>query len=119
MRKIIHNFVEIPLRSVLFCFIINLCLPIVVLGALSNPLQAGSFAELLEDVAEIVFMIGIPIAVMFIIYAGFLFVTARGSEENLKKAKSAFTYAILGAGVLIGARIIANAVVATVMGLGS
>ena len=52
--------------------------------------------------------LGIPIAVLFLVYAGFLFVTARGSEEQLKKAKGILLWTIVGIAVLLGAKIIAE-----------
>lgn len=77
---------------------------------LFNPLKAQTFAQLVEGIARIIFMVGFPIAVIFIIYSGLLFVTARGNEEELKKAKRTFTWAVIGAAILLGAEVIAIAV---------
>ncbi|MEW5908047.1 MAG: TrbC/VirB2 family protein [Patescibacteria group bacterium] len=75
-----------------------------------NPLNAQSFSQLVEGIADIVFKIGFPIMVIFIIYAGLLFVTARGNEEDLKKAKRTFFWALIGSAIILGAKLIAIAI---------
>lgn len=86
-------------------------------GEFCNPLCADSFEELVGALANIAFAIGVPIAVVFIIWSGFLFVSARGSEEKLKKAKTTFMWAIIGTAVLLGAKIIAETVGETIQSL--
>ena len=73
----------------------------------NNPLQADNFGELLNAIIKILITLGIPIAVIFIIYSGFLFVTARGNEEQIKKAKTTLLWTLVGIAVLLGASIIA------------
>jgi len=75
--------------------------------------------EFIFAILRIVVLIGIPIAVFFVIYAGFLFVTARGSDEQLNKAKKAFFWALIGSAVLLGAWVLAKAVEGTLMQLGA
>jgi len=77
---------------------------------LESPLQSKTFAALIANIAKIVAQIGLPLAVIAIIYAGFLFVTARGNEEQIKTAKKAFFWAIIGTALLLGARAIAEAI---------
>ncbi|MBU1178828.1 pilin [Patescibacteria group bacterium] len=86
-------------------------------SGLQNPLKADSFGKLIQDISGIVIKIGSALAVVFIIWSGFLFVTARGNEEQLKKAKMTFTWTIIGAVVLLGAAVIAEAVVNFAKGL--
>ncbi len=86
-------------------------------GGLTNPLISCSFADLVTNIARIVAQIGVPIAVIFIMWAGFLFVTARGSEEQLKKAKTTFFWAILGTAILLGAWALATAITGFVTSL--
>jgi len=76
-----------------------------------NPIKACTFSALIRDITQIVLTVGLPLAALMIIYSGFLFVTAQGNEEQLKKAKQNFYWAIIGAAVIIGARVIAEAVV--------
>ena len=84
---------------------------------LTNPLNSTSFAQLVTNIAKIVAEIGVPIAVCAIIWAGFLFVTARGSEEQLKKAKTTFFWAIIGTAILLGAWALTTAISGFVKGL--
>ena len=87
------------------------------LADLKNPLKATSFADLVKNVAEIVAAIGVPIAVIFIIWSGFLFVTARGSEDQIKKAKTTFFWTIIGTTVLLGSWALATAISEFIQGL--
>ncbi len=72
-------------------------------GGLTNPLNACSFADLVTNIAKIFAQIGTVVAVIFIIWSGFLFVTARGDETQLKKAKTTFYWTIIGTALVLGA----------------
>ncbi len=63
---------------------------------------------------QAVLPIGGIIVVLMIIYSGFLFVTARGSEDKIKDARRSFTYAAIGAAILLGAVAIGKAIEATI-----
>ena len=80
-------------------------------AAIENPIKAQSFGAVIKAFADLVTKIGIPIATVFIIYSGLLFVTARGNEDQLKKAKETFKWTILGTAILVGAYAIASAIV--------
>lgn len=67
-----------------------------------------SIQELLLSILQILIVIITPIIVFFIIFAGFLYVTANGNPENIKKATRTFTYAVIGAIMVIGAVAIAE-----------
>ena len=84
---------------------------------LCNPLKAESFTSLMESVSQLAVEIGIPIAALFIIYSGLKLVTAKGNEENIKKAKTGLTWAIVGSGILIGAWTIMKILQSTVESL--
>lgn len=81
---------------------------------LQNPIGFNTFGELVAAILNIVVTIGIPIAALFIIYAGFLFVTAGGNDEKLKKAKQALLAAVIGTAILLAASVIADAIGATI-----
>ena len=74
---------------------------------LKNPIQYDSFPELIAAILHIIVLIMTPIAVLFLVYAGFLLVTARGSEAQLEKGKKAFMWAVVGIVVLLGAELLA------------
>lgn len=83
-----------------------------------NPIQANTFLELVEAIASAVTAVGIPLVAIFLVWSGFLFVTARGNEEQLKRAKTTFSWTLIGGAVLIGARVLAIAIVNFAKGLG-
>ena len=75
-----------------------------------NPIQSSTFGDLMSKIAGIAAQIGLPLVVVFMIYAGFLFVSARGNEEQLKKAKTTFFWTIIGALLVVGAYAISEAI---------
>jgi ABC-type amino acid transport system permease subunit len=84
-------------------------------GSLENPLSnTNTIQELIVAVVNIFRIIAIPIIVFFIIYAGFLYVTARGNPANIQKATQALMYAVIGGVIIVGAEVIAIIVKNTV-----
>lgn len=77
---------------------------------LINPIKVDSIQGLLEAVLAIIVVLATPIIVFFIIYAGFLYVTARGNAEQVKQATRALTYAVIGGVIVLGAMAIATIV---------
>ena len=87
---------------------------------LVNPLTGiNSVPDLVIALLKIAMSIGIWVAVLFIVYSGFLFIKARGSEAELKKAKSTFLWTVVGTAILLGAYVIALAVQGTITQLGA
>lgn len=84
--------------------------------SLNNPLAFGSIQDLLVAILNVIIIIATPIVVLFIIYAGFLYVTAQGNAQQIQQATRALTYAIIGGVIIIGAvaisQIISNLVTA-------
>lgn len=85
---------------------------------LLNPLNADNpnynIFDFLRSIIEIILVFAIPIIVIFIMYSGFLFVTARGEPAQIQKARAAFTWAIVGGVIVLGAWAILEAVKGTV-----
>jgi Type IV secretion system pilin len=75
---------------------------------LVNPIKVDSIQELLQTILEIVIILATPIVVLFIIYAGFKYVTARGNASQIQEATQALTYAVIGGVLIIGAVAIAE-----------
>lgn len=85
---------------------------------LNNPLgSTKTLYAFIQKILKLAVDIGTPVAVLFIIYAGFLFVSAQGSEDKITKAKSAFMWAIVGAGIILLAQVIATALEGTINSL--
>lgn len=104
-------------------FIFVLMMPIMFLNAdtsitttIQNPLgdNIKDIPSFIKEVINIVLVVGVPIIVLAIIYTGFLFVKAQGNSEQITKAKDALTYTLIGAALLLGAFVIAEAIGATV-----
>jgi hypothetical protein len=71
--------------------------------SLSNPLSFSSVTSLLEAILNVVVIISIPIVVLFLILAGFHYVTAQGNPEKIKDASKALLYGVIGGVVILGA----------------
>lgn len=87
--------------------------------SIDNPTNVDTISEFIKAIVDAVLIIGIPIVVLAIIYTGFLFVKAQGNSEELTKAKKALLYTLIGAALLLGAFVIANAIQATVVDITS
>ena len=83
-------------------------------GGLQNPLGNTTIAQLLSLLLKAFVRLGIPIAILFLVYTGFLFVTAQGNDTKITKAKTSLLYTIIGIAVLVGAEVMANIIRATV-----
>jgi len=87
-------------------------------GKIVNPLPSiNSLDGLIQKILEGVIKIGLPVIALAIIYCGFLFVSARGNPESIKKAKDALIYTLIGAAILLGAWAIALLIKDTVVAL--
>lgn len=67
-----------------------------------NPLNFPTIDSLLMAVLNVVIVVSIPIVVFFLIFSGFLYVTARGNAEKIKQASRALTYGIIGGVIIVG-----------------
>lgn len=87
-------------------------------GKICNPLSSTTtLPDLIKSILEGALKIGLPLIALAIIYCGFLFVQARGKPEELKKAKDALLYTIIGAAILLGSLAIAQMITNTVTAL--
>ena len=66
---------------------------------------------------DLVFLIAVPLIVIFIIYAGFLFVTAGDNESQIAKARMVFLWTVVGAAVVLGAKAISKMISDTILAL--
>lgn len=89
---------------------------ITVTSKIENPLgnKITDIPSFIKEAIRIVLTIGIPIIALAIIYVGFLFVMAQGKPDKIKEAKKALANTLIGAALLLGAFIIAEAIGSTV-----
>lgn len=83
-------------------------LPILILASLISPMVALAQAttpalptnvdvlEMIANIADVLFWILLAISIVFIVYAGILFVTAAGSAEKVEQARHIILYAVIG-----------------------
>lgn len=71
--------------------------------SIASPLAFSTFQDFLLAVLNVIIIIATPIIVLCIIYAGFLYVTARGNVQQTQQATRALTYSIIGGVLIIGA----------------
>ncbi len=85
---------------------------------ITNPLDPSIGNDLPSLVSavlnKIVLPLGAVVAVAYIIYAGFTFVTAQGKPAEIDKAKQRLLWALIGTGILLAAAGISTVVVNTV-----
>jgi hypothetical protein len=82
---------------------------------IENPFKANTIQDLIKTIVNDILMpIGGVVAVMMIMYAGFMYVTARGDPGQIKKARDALLWAVIGAAILLGAWVISQAISTTI-----
>lgn len=81
---------------------------------LNNPIAFTTITDLLAAVLNVVIIVSTPIVVFFLIYAGFLYVTAKGNPEKIKDASRALLYGVIGGVIIIGSTAIIAIVKSTV-----
>ncbi|HTR18916.1 MAG TPA: pilin [Candidatus Paceibacterota bacterium] len=79
----------------------------------NNPAKDASFQAFIADFLKAIVEISLPILTLFIVYAGFKFVFARGNPDGIKEAKRNFLYVILGAILILGAWVLATLIAST------
>lgn len=86
---------------------------------LMNPLKSGTSLEsFLTSILEFIIRIGSIAIILMLVFVGYKFVVAQGSDTKLSEAKNMLLWTIIGALVLLGAQAISLAIRATVKSLG-
>jgi hypothetical protein len=83
-------------------------------GSICNPLQSTSIEEFILKIIDVLLVFALPIIVLYIMYAGFLFVTANGNESQLTQAKNALLWSVVGGVIALGAKLILEVIQGTV-----
>lgn len=81
---------------------------------LVNPLQnIDSFPDLLAAILGAVVQIGFMLLILMLVFVGFKFVAAQGKEEELRNARSALVWTVIGGLILLGAEAISLVIQST------
>lgn len=83
-------------------------------GRLLNPLTFDSVEEFFVEFIRLLVRVGFIIVTVAIMIVGFMFVTAQGNEEKLRKAREALLWTLVGAVILLGAEAIALVIQTTI-----
>jgi cytochrome bd-type quinol oxidase subunit 2 len=87
-----------------------IAMPAFAAAIFENPIKAESIAGLLADLLKFFVRVATVVCVIGIVWSGFLFVKAQGNEEELKRAKRAFFYSLVGTLLMLGAEVISQAI---------
>jgi hypothetical protein len=68
----------------------------------------------ISDIMGVVYLVAGMVAVLVIIVAGFIFVTSRGDQNNIARAKSAILYAVVGLVVIMMAFVITQFIIGSI-----
>lgn len=83
--------------------------PIAVMDPTPIPSPTGKIGSLNDFVLlliRLMMLVAVPGLVLALIWAGFLFVTARGDEKQLERAKIVFLWTMVGGAVVLGAQVL-------------
>ena len=83
-------------------------------GSFVNPLNFGTLPAFLNAILDAVILIAFPILVLFLVYSGFLFISAQGNPAKLADARKIFIWTLIGALLVLGAKALSLAIEATV-----
>lgn len=88
-------------------------------GGLVNPLGEGTTLPsfLLSILGIVTDIIGPVVVILMLVYVGFLFVTAQGNSTKISAAREMLLWTVVGALILLGAKVIALGIQATVNAL--
>lgn len=93
-------------------------LPILALADVVLPtgteLTLTKIEQLINTVANFLIVVGIVIAVIFIIWGGIKYMTARGDPAKAKSAKDSIIHGVIGAAVVLGVGVILRTTAALV-----
>lgn len=81
---------------------------------LANPLKSRSIEEFILKIIDVLLVFALPIIVLYIMYAGYLFVTAQGDSGQISTARSALLWAVVGGVIVLGARVIVAVIQGTI-----
>lgn len=81
---------------------------------ITNPTNFKSLAQVVTAVVNIAQILLIMATVMYLIYAGLMFVTARGEASKITKARDALLWGLVGAALILAARVLVTTLQGTV-----
>lgn len=80
-------------------------------GAIGTDATSNSLPELIGNIIAVLLSVLGIVFVVLVVYAGFLYLTAAGDTEKVKKAKTLLTQSVLGLVIIVAAYAIAAFVI--------
>jgi len=93
-------------------------LPALVFAAIENPISANSLEEAITNIVNGVLGLTAIVAVAFIVYGGFLYITSQGDQQQIEAGKKAIIGAVLGI-IVVGLAYVVVKFVITAVGGGN
>ncbi len=84
------------------------------IGELVNPLKVKTIDDFLFKLIDVILVFATPIIILFIMYAGYLFVTAAGNAEQISSARTALLWSVVGGVIVLGAKLISDVIKGTI-----
>ncbi|MEK7509401.1 MAG: pilin [Patescibacteria group bacterium] len=81
---------------------------------LQNPLKFPSIEKFIEGVLQAIVIIALPIITVFIVWAGFLYISARGNAGQIERAHQNFKWVLIGTILILSAWVLATLIGGTV-----
>lgn len=72
--------------------------------SIPNPIGSSNLTQLFDRIANYFGLIMVPIAVIMILYAAFLLITAGGEDKKTSQAKRLITWAVVGIAIALIAK---------------
>ena len=79
-----------------------------------NPINVKTFCGLIQKILTYILIIGAPIASLFLVLAGFRFVTSRGNATKLQNARENLLYVLMGVGIFFAAWLLGQVIANTI-----
>lgn len=101
--------------ALLVCLLSITILPAFAVAAtLENPLKFPNIEKFIEGVLQAIVIIALPIITVFIVWAGFLYISARGNAGQIERAHQNFKWVIIGTILILSAWVLATLIGGTV-----
>ena len=98
-------------KIVLFTILVFCLIPVSIIFAgtqdlnIHNPLgDISTISDLLFNVIGFLIVLSIPISMILVVYAGFLYITSAGNEDKIKMAQKTLVWALVGFAIVLIAR---------------
>lgn len=84
---------------------------------IESPILGQNFGEVVQNIADQARAAALIIAPIFVVIAGLQFLFAGESEQKISQAKKTLWWTLIGTAIVVGASLLTEAVINTVIGL--